>query len=411
MSEFKKKFFAGNRDRLMDSLPGAVVFVPAHNLLQSSADLSFPFRQDSNFWYLCGLDQPDAVLVIDTSMRTSTLLLPERSDFHDEWDGAYDTGAMHRSSGVDKLEIVKMEPKIAKIVSGAVKNGMKIGYLEPLNELVQPYGFYSNPARRNLHKQLKGLLEARPLAKGRRKEEMLVDVRLDIARLRQVKQPVEIEAIKQAINHTATALADVKDRVESFETEKDIQRAISAHFYGTADGHAYEPIIATGKNAATIHYIDDNQPIKQGDLLLLDVGALSGKYGADISRTWSVGRPTRRQTDLHAAIIDVQQYAKSLLKPGVMLREYQKQVESYHTKIMSSHGITERVYPHGVSHFLGLDTHDAGDYAAPLVENAVMTVEPGIYLPEEGIGIRIEDNVRITADGIESLSADIPTGL
>lgn len=399
---FEASFYKNNRKKLSEAVENAVIVVPANSMLQSSADLAFPFRQDSSFWYLCGIDQPDAVLVLDTADDTSTILLPERSDFHNEWDGQYDTASMKLSSGVDSIDIVKMETKIAQIVSDSVKNGKQIGYLKALDERVEPYGFYSNPARQILYKILLSSVG---------NEELLVDVRLDIARLRQVKQPCEIEAIQHAIDITGQSLEDIKMHLQSYQNEKDIERALSSQFYAQSDGHAYEPIIAGGKNAAIIHYTSNDHKLNRKELLLLDVGAKYNGYAADISRTWSTSVPTQRQQDIHAHVLDVQHYAMSLLKPGVMLSKYQKQVEQYHHKNISKLGIQTTSYPHGVSHFLGLDVHDAGDYTQPLVEGTVLTVEPGVYLPDEGIGVRIEDDVVVTSDGIKNLSAQISTDL
>ena len=154
-------------------------------------------------------------------------------------------------------------------------------------------------------------------------------------------------------------------------------------------------------------------------LVLLDVGAESSQYAADISRTYAIGEPTKRQQQIHEAVIEVQDYAFGLLKPGVMLAEYEKQVTHFMGEKLRSLGLIKNVeddeirkyFPHATSHFLGYDVHDVGDYSRPLEPGVVMTVEPGIYIPEEGIGVRIEDDVLITTTGIEILTEQLPRDL
>jgi Xaa-Pro aminopeptidase len=142
----------------------------------------------------------------------------------------------------------------------------------------------------------------------------------------------------------------------------------------------------------------------------LDVGAEYLGYSADISRTWSVGNATKRQVDVYQAVLELQDKAFNMLKPGVYVREYQELMEKEAISVVAKLGASfvGDKFPHGFSHFLGIDVHDAGDYEQPLQENSVITVEPGIYLPIEGIGVRIEDDVRITKNGIEILSKNIP---
>jgi len=154
------------------------------------------------------------------------------------------------------------------------------------------------------------------------------------------------------------------------------------------------------------------QPVANNAFLLVDVGARVNGYSADISRTWFIGEKiTDRHRELYEAVLKIQKYAFGLLKPGVILKDYQIDVEKYALKLFKKLNVEIDKYPHGFSHFLGLDTHDAGDYSSPIVENTVLTVEPGIYLPKEGIGIRVEDDVRITSTGIEVMSKQIPSDL
>lgn len=407
--KFSKDFFSGNRKRLVKAVPGSYILITANSVLQKSADVTYEFRQDSSFWYFTGIDQPDMVLGIDTKTGKSTLFLPEQNKYQKEWDGKFDQKEFKKIIGATKtLSRLNLDSE----VRGALKRGLSIGYLKPLDERVEPYGFYSNPARKKLENELLSMLEAWPLAENEGIPG-LVDVREEIARLRQVKQPEEIKALQKAIDITGEALAQAKKNLGKLKTEKDLERAITAEFYGRgADGHGYTPIVGGGKNAAIIHYVDNDSKLDSEDLVLLDVGATIGYYSADISRTWSVGgKPSKRQVEIYDAVIDLQQKAFDILGPGVKIRDYQKQMEKHAKKVAEKFGIKMEKYPHGFSHFLGLDLHDAGDYEAPLVENSVLTVEPGLYLLDEGIGVRIEDVVRITKDGIEIMSKNIPKDL
>lgn len=391
---FQSDFFIQNRAKFAESVPDALICIPAHCALQESADLTFPFRQDSNFWYLTGLQEPDLLLVINSAEHTSTLFLPEQNDYQKEWDGVRDTSSLQKQSGITDF---RSRSEIIGVLRKAQKIGLKIAYLQPLAERVEPYGFYANPARRLLESDLK-LVEPQPL-----------DVRVNLARLRQVKQAIEIKAITRAIDVTATTLADVKERLGTFKTEKELENAITASFYAQhSEGHAYEPIIAGGRNASIIHYNHNNSPLKKGNLLLLDVGAKYEGYASDISRTWSLGKPSKRQVELYKTVQALQEEAFRALRPGVILREYQKVIESKAKQLFKNVSVVIDTYPHGFSHFLGLDVHDAGVYDEPLQEGCVLTVEPGVYLPNENIGIRIEDNVLITKNGIKNLSEHIP---
>lgn len=381
----------------MEALPDSLIVLGAHARLQKSADVTYPYRQDSNFWYLTGINEPDIILVVDTKSGKSTLLLPVQNDYQKEWDGAVDAKELIRCSGVDAVDSIE---ELELILKHAKAHSLQICTLAPSPELVEPYGFYSNPSRRKLYEKII-TIEQKPK-----------DIRIELARLRQVKDALEIDAIQEAIAITHNTLNEIKESLRMYKTETDIERAITVGFYKHGgDGHAYEPIIAGGKNASIIHYNKNAAKLPTNGLLLLDVGASFNGYAADISRTWAMGKTSERQKDVFKHVQSLQQKAFQKLKAGVNLREYQKEMEQEAQKVMSKLGVTLDKYPHGFSHFLGLDVHDAGDYEQELPEHALITVEPGIYLPKEGIGVRIEDDVLITKTGIQVLSEDIPRDL
>ena len=377
----------------MQALPDSLIVLTAHVPLQESADVAYPFRQDSNFWYLTGLNEPNLVVVINTKTAKSILLTKPQNDYQKEWDGASNQDSLAETSGIDEI---RERTNLVSILRDAKKQGLHICTIPAASEIVEPYGFYSNPARKVLIEDIKKV-EANPK-----------DIRLVIARLRQIKQPAELDAIREAIRITGETLQEVKARLSDFENEKDIERAITAGFFAHgSDGHAYEPIVACGKNASIIHYNDNNQALLDGSLLLLDVGAKVAGYAADISRTWAYGDATDRQKQIFNTVVELQDRALDMVKSGMDIRNYQEKMEVHALKAAKKLGFTLKSYPHGFSHFLGLDVHDAGDYNAPIPVGSVITVEPGLYFESEDIGVRIEDNILITENGIENLSKHI----
>jgi Xaa-Pro aminopeptidase len=241
-------------------------------------------------------------------------------------------------------------------------------------------------------------------------------------KMRMTKQPVELAAIQRAIDITidafkdATRAAKISKYQYEYELEAEITRGMRRR---GADGHAFPPIIAGGLNGCTLHYIENNSKINRGETIVLDIGAQYAQYAADLTRTIVLETPTKRQQKVYTAVCDAADYARSLLKPGVIIRDYEKDVEHYVGEKLRELGLIKtidsesvrRYFPHATSHYLGLDTHDTGDYSAPLEPGVVMTVEPGIYIPGEKIGVRIEDDILITEDGNNIMSGRLSRSL
>ena len=234
--------------------------------------------------------------------------------------------------------------------------------------------------------------------------------------LRSVKSEAEIELLKQAIAITRKAFDRVLQFTKPGVTEYEVEAEIIHQFIrNRATGVAYGSIIASGKNACVLHYTANNQVCNDGDLLLMDFGSEYGNYAADLTRTIPVsGRFSARQADVYNAVLRVMNTAKELLKPGVLIDEYHKQVgKIMETELLGLNLITQndidqqnpdwpaykKYFMHGTSHFLGLDVHDVGLGYKPIQAGMVFTCEPGIYIPEEGIGIRIENDIVVTAEG------------
>jgi Xaa-Pro aminopeptidase len=403
--EFTSEFFGGNRQRLLEVTDSKLIVLSANGLLQRTTDTTYPFRQDSNFWYLTGIEEADYILVFTT--EDSFLIAPPRAGHRDMWDGAINKKELLKLSAVS--EILEYQAGWTKL-DQLLKKIKKVHTITPAEAYYESFGFYTNPARMALLAALK---------KHRSLE--LVDIRKPLAHLRQIKQAPELLALRKAIDITSKTLLSVQKKLSEYKFEYEAVADITQGFISRgATGHAYEPIVASGVNAATIHHFNYNSPVTNNALILFDVGAEVSNYSADISRTYAIGTPSTRAIDVYTAVMRVREKAFKLLKPGVLPREYEATVDSIMAAELKGLGLLDdltdkkkfrKLYPHLTSHFLGLDTHDSADYDLPLRPGMVLTVEPGIYIQSESIGVRIEDDVLITKDGIEVLSGSLPSTL
>lgn len=403
--DFNAEFYIGNRRRLLESTGAPLMVLSANGLLQRTADTTFPFRQDSNFWYLTGIDEPDFILVY--SAESSFVISPRRAEYRDAWDGTIDEEAIKAKSGID--EILEHHQGWMRL-DLLLKKHKKVGTAVSPETYFESFGFYANPARSVLLKELK-----------RHRSLEVLDIKKPLARLRQVKQAPEVAALQRAVDITAKSLLNVQKKIETYQFEYQVVADITKDFLEQgASGHAYTPVVAGGANAATIHHSDNSAPLPKDSVILLDIGAEVSNYSADVSRTYAIGKPPARVEEIYMAAIRVQKAAYKLLKPGVMPREYEKQIDRIMADELHRLGVLDntddtkkfrKLYPHLTSHFLGLDTHDSADYEMAYEPGMVLTVEPGIYIPEEGIGVRIEDDVIITKTGIEVLSRGLPSEL
>jgi Xaa-Pro aminopeptidase len=406
METFTSEFFQTNRARLKQLFAGtAPIVLTANGLLQRSGDSAFPFRQDSSFWYLTGIDEPDILLVMDKDKEY--LIVPGRSASREAFDGSVSHESLTKISGIREV----LDDKAGwKLLSGRLKRAKHVATLAATPSYVEAHGMFVNPARARLIKRLRA--ENNGLD--------LLDLRQHLTRMRMVKQAPEIHAIQQAVDLTAKGFAQVKRAIASYGFEYEIEAQLTGLFKKNGRDHAYPPIIAAGANACTLHYIANGSPISPQDLILLDVGADVSGYAADISRTYLVqGEPSKRQNQIWQAVVDVQDFAKTILRPGTVISEYEKKIEAFMGEKLRELGLIKTIekeavrkyYPHATSHYLGLDVHDAADYERPLEPGMVLTVEPGIYIPEEQIGIRIEDDLLVTETGLQNLSEKLPRDL
>lgn len=396
-------FFRENRERLRSLFTGtAPIVLTANGLLQRNGDVNYAFRQDSTFWYLTGITEPDIVLVMDKGKEY--LITPERDEHRAAFDGDID---QHHLTEISGIETIIDEKNGWKQLATRLKKVKHVATLAAMPAYIENHGLYTNPARARLIEQIK----------SHNTDLELLDLRAHIMRMRMIKQPGELVQIQRAIDLTADTLKAIhKKGFQHFAYEYELESAITGAFRKVNADHAYQPIVAAGQNAVTLHYIKNSAPITEGALVLLDVGAEVNHYAADITRTYVVGEPSRRQQQVFDAVLSVQEFAISKLAPGVLLRDYEESVHQFMGEKLRELGLIKSIeedtvrkyYPHATSHFLGLDVHDAGEYDRPLEAGVVLTVEPGIYIPEEGIGIRIEDDIIIESEGTRVLSAQLP---
>ena len=399
----KSEFFTNNRRKLRERVGPGLIIITANGLMQRTGDTTFPFRQDSNFWYLTGINDPDLTLVMDDDKEY--VVLPPRDEIRNIFDGSIDVEALKETSG---LASILTEAQGWPQLNEKLKTIKEVAILEPLPRFVRFHDFYSNPSRRHLKERL-----LRTNSKLKTK-----DIREDFAALRIVKYPSEIKEIQRAIDITIETLKVVTRKLPKLEYEHEIDALIEYEYRRRgASGVGFQTIVAGGKNASTVHYVANNAKLQRNQLLLVDTGAEINNYTADISRTLAFGRATVRQRAVYDAVKRAQEYAISLIKPGLNFREYEKLVEKYVGEELKDLGLIKKAsrksirkyFPHATSHYLGLDCHDVGDYYADFQENMVLAVEPGILIPEEGIGVRIEDNVVITKDGCQVMSDKLPS--
>ena len=407
-SFFTSQFFANNRANLRQLFTGtAPIIFTANGLMQRSGDTTFSFAQDASFWYLTGIDHPDVVLVMDKNQEY--LIIPELDKVAEFFDGAIDPSRLSQISGIKD---VYPASEGFKKLADRVKKVKHVATLAALPTYEEHYRFYSSPARAYLVSRLKSFnpnLE-------------LLDLGFHLSRLRMIKQPPELEAIKAAITITEQAIKltmkpkKLANYNFEYELEADLTRLIRIK---GATGYGFSPIVASGINGCTLHSTANEATIANKSLVLVDMGAEVEHYAADISRTYIKGSASKRQQVVHAAVLEVQDYALSLLKPGVILKDYEQKVAMYMGEKLRELGLIKiinqdnvrRYFPSATSHFLGLNVHDVGDYARPLEPGVVLTVEPGIYIQDEAIGVRLEDDVIITEDGIQNLTASLPKGI
>lgn len=409
------EIFIKNRQRFTKEMkPNSIAIFVSNDEVPVNGDSLYPFKQNSDLFWLSGIVQEDSMVVLfpgnpDPKFR-EVLVLVRPNELKEKWDGK-------------RLRINE-----AQIISG-IKT---IVWLDSLDGLLQPWIHLAdtiyldtneNDRKANLLRtrdyRFVDELKARyPLHQFERSAKIMKE-------LRAIKTPLEIEVLQKAIDITDNTfrrlLKFIKPGVMEYEIEAEIWHSFLSQ---RATGPAYGSIIASGDRARTLHYVSNDQECKEGELILMDFGAEYGGYNADLTRTVPVnGKFTRRQKTVYNACLHLHGYAKSLLKPGITIIDYTEKVGEEATQQFLKIGLLKktdvknedpenRAYRkylyHGISHHLGIDVHDLGTRTEPIKAGMVLTVEPGIYIEEEQVGVRIENNVWITKNGNQDLMKNIP---
>lgn len=407
--------FIKNRKKFYNLLLNdAVAVFNSNDIYPISADSTFPFKQHSDIFYLSGIDQEESILLIHKDVQgkvTEVLFIKEINEHIAVWEGHKLTQEEAKKiSGINQVYwLSEFENHLKKYVS------------ESKNIYINTNEHARNSAVTETREDrfIKKIQQEYPNHTYQKSNPLLHQIRA-------VKEPEEIELIQHACNITEKGFRRVLPFVKPDVWEYEIEAEFIHEFIkNRSKGFAYTPIIASGKNANILHYIENNQQCNNGDLILLDVAAEYANYSSDMTRTVPIsGRFSPRQKEIYQAVLRVKNEASKLLKPNLLFKDYNTAIGELMTSeliqlgLLDKHDIQnqtpekpayKKYYMHSTSHFLGLDTHDYGDNTQPMQAGMVLTVEPGIYIPEEGIGIRLEDNVVIQENGFPiNLMKNIP---
>jgi Xaa-Pro aminopeptidase len=407
--------FIQNRARFIKQMPAnSIALFCSNDEVPSNGDALYRFKQNSDLYWLTGITQEETMVILfpdnpDPKFR-EVLVLTRPNEMKEKWDGK-------------RLRVAE-----AKAISGM----QTIVWLDAILPLLQVWCHLadtimldSNENDRKAtrivtseYRLIYDMKKAYPLHRFARAAKILKE-------LRGIKTAEEVEVLQQAIDITDKTFRRILQFVKPGVMEYEIEAEIVHSFLSQrATGEAYQSIIASGDRARTLHYVSNNAECREGELILMDFGAEYGGYCADLTRTIPVsGRFTRRQKTVYNACLHLHDYAKSLLKPGITMNDYTDKVGEEATQQFLKIGLLKktevknedpenRAYRkylyHGISHHLGIDVHDLGTRSEPIKAGMVFTVEPGIYIEEEQMGIRIENNVWITRNGNKDLMKNIP---
>ncbi len=409
------KLFIENRRRFTENLPpGAIAIFHSNDIIPTNADGVRPFIQDANFFWLTGIDQEDSICILFPDApepnQREMLFLKKTNKQIAIWEGhKYTKEEAKDTSGIDHIHwLPSFQPILKKLFSESDLVYIPSEYHAKQNIIVPDANL-----RFTLWCQ-----ERFPLHQFQNSAKIIQPLRL-------IKSQIEIDLIQQACDITEAgfrrSLEFIKPGVWEFEVEAEFIHEFTRK---RARGFAYEPIIASGESSCVLHYVETNKQCKDGDILLLDVGASYANYAADMTRTVPVnGRFTSRQKEVYNAVLRCLTGAKMLLKPGITTTDYNKAVAEIVEKELVDLGLISmrdiqtqekdkpaymKYFMHKTAHSIGLDVHDVGDRYTTYRPGMVFTCEPGIYIIEEALGIRLENDILITEDGNIDLMQSIP---
>ena len=407
--------FKKNRQRFLKEMaPNSIAIFNSNDELPMNADALYKFKQNADLFWLTGITQEDTMLVLfpdnpEKKFR-EVLVLVRPNELKEKWDGKrLRKEEAISASGIETIVwLDSIEPMLQKWIH----------WSENIYLNTNEHDRKANWVPVRDYRYAEEIQKKYPLHNYKRSARIM-------KKLRAVKTPLEVEVIQKAIDITENTfrrlLQFIKPGVMEYEIEAEIWHSFLSQ---RANGPAYGSIIASGDRARTLHYVSNDQECKAGELILMDFGAEYGGYCADLTRTIPVnGKFTARQKKIYNACLDLHNYCKSILKPGISIMDYHEKAGDKATEIFLKIGLLKkrdiknedpenRAYRkylyHGISHHLGVDVHDLGTMTDPIVPGMVFTVEPGIYVEEDQVGIRIENNVWITKNGNIDLMKNIP---
>ena len=413
--QIDKKLFIENRKLFSKKLKkNTLAIFNANDIMPTNADGTMPFNQNNDLFWLCGVDQEESVLIIfpnhsDNNMR-EILFLKETNKEIAIWEGAKLTKEeAYSTSGIQTVFwLSELESKLAELIAKAD-------------------GIYLN---KNMHSRSTSEVQTRDdrfriMIKEKFSSKNIIEVAPIMHDLRYIKSKIEIALMQTACNITEKGLKRILPFIKTDVMEYEIEAELMHEFLiNRSAGFAYQPIIASGIDSCVLHYIDNNKPCKDGDILLMDFGAEYANYASDLTRTIPVnGKFSARQKAVYNSVLHVMKEATKMLVPGTNFKDYNKEVgrimeaELIKLGLLDKHDVRKqdpknplfrKYYMHGTSHSIGLDVHDVGSFETPMQEGMVFTCEPGIYILEEALGIRLENDILITADGPNDLMKNIP---
>ena len=409
------QLFINNRKKFSAKLAtNTIAIFNANDVMPTNADGTMPFRQNNDLFWLSGVDQEESVLVIfpdhtDESQR-EILFLKETNEHIAIWEGAKLTKeSALKTAGIKTVYwLNELEGKIAELIGKC-------------------NGIYLN---KNIHSRSASAVETRDdrfrkMIADKFSETTIHEVAPIMHELRAIKSNFEIKLMQNACDITEKGLRRILPFIKPGVTEYEIEAELMHEFLkNRSNGFAYQPIIGSGVDSCVLHYIDNNKACKDGDILLMDFGAEYANYASDLTRTIPVnGKFTNRQKAVYNSVLLVMKEATNMLRPGTIFKEYNAEIgrimelELIKLGLLDKHDVQKQdaknplfkqYFMHGTSHYLGLDVHDVGDFDWPMKEGMVFTCEPGIYILDEELGIRLENDILVTANGPDDLMKNIP---
>ncbi len=391
----------------MEEDSAALLFsgTPPHKTL----DQYYDYTPQRNFFYVSNISEPNMILLLmkGGSNEKTLLFIEENTKKKIQWEGAtMSKQEASERSGIPESNIYTLNR------FNAVFNQLMNYARSPMG--VTPKALYLDLYHPSFEERPEAIKQASTIIKNYPELEIR-NVNEHLSYLRMFKSDEEIQAIREAINHTQKGLDTIMEnlgtRTHEYQLEADFLHRITLE---GSEGTAFDTIAANGENAAILHYTDNTARLGKDNMILFDLGALNNNYAADISRTYPVsGIYSRRQREIYEIVLDVNMATIEQVRPGVTWKElntFARERLAEHAKRIGLIEETEELseyYYHGIGHFLGLDVHDVGHYSEPFKAGMVLTIEPGLYIKEEGIGVRIEDDILVTDNGCENLSTDI----